>query len=212
MNRITNVCAFDVGRLRRWRLAFESDPSNRAEYSSYEDWRSRCLRTNSIAVRSPVRVSKICKIGWSERKHESSSALLSNPHLLTSHISEKCSKKLKYFTFSLLYSFCTVLLTFVMLLHQWQVDLLQAMEIVHTCRVLGNTGNITQSQECFTGEIVGRNNVMIHDSEAYHCALVRALLQRNSELVAFLPVGIQCFLNSYKWTNGVIPYSRHWQQ
>lgn len=181
--------------------------SNRAEYSSYDDWRSRCLRTNSIAVRSPVRVSKICKIGWSERKHESLSAKCCQTHICLHPIKpEKHFAKLKYITFPL--PICTVLLTFVMLLHQWQVDLLQAMEIVHTCRVLGNTGNITQCQECFTGEIVGRNNVMIHYSEAYHSALVRALLQRNSELVAFLPVGIQCFLNPYKRTNGVIPYSR----
>lgn len=69
------------------------------------------------------------------------------------------------------------------------------MEVLNAQIRFGNSWNAIQREETFACEIVRRDNIVIHYSEGYHCALLCALLQSDSaELEALVEDGIQSFL------------------
>lgn len=69
------------------------------------------------------------------------------------------------------------------------------MEVLNAQIQFGNSWNAIQREETFACEIVRRDNIVIHYSEGYHCALLCALLQSDSaELEALVEDGIQSFL------------------
>lgn len=82
------------------------------------------------------------------------------------------------------------LLTFVLLLHQRQLNLLEPMEVIHTGAVVRHTGYITQRQIRLPTKIIGREHIVIHDSEANHGAIDEALFQCDRKLKAFIENGI----------------------
>lgn len=86
------------------------------------------------------------------------------------------------------------LLTFVLLLHQRQLNLLEPMEVIHAGAIVRHTGYVTQGQIRFPTKIIGREHIVIHDSKANHGAIGETLLQRNRKLKAFIENGIQSAL------------------
>lgn len=86
------------------------------------------------------------------------------------------------------------LLTFVLLLHQRQLNLLEPMKVIHAGAIVRHTGYVTQGQIRFPTKIIGREHIVIHDSEANHGAIGETLLQRNRKLKAFIENGIQSAL------------------
>ena len=58
--------------------------------------------------------------------------------------------------------------TLILLEHEDQVDLLEAVEGVQTLRYGGHARNGVERQQGFAGEIVGRQHVVVHDGEQQH--------------------------------------------
>lgn len=86
--------------------------------------------------------------------------------------------------------------TFVVLLHQWQIDVFQAVEIVDARTFISDARYIAQGQKCFASKIVGRQHVVVHGGECNHCTLSQTLFQSYRKLEAFVEVWIQSFLKS----------------
>lgn len=77
------------------------------------------------------------------------------------------------------------------------------MEVLNAQIQFGNSWNVIQREEAFACEIVRRDNIVIHYSEGYHCALLCALLKSNSsELEALVEDGIQSFLQKIIFGKG----------
>lgn len=87
-----------------------------------------------------------------------------------------------------------LILTFVLLLHQRQLNLLEPMEVIHTGAVVRHTGYIAQRQKRLSTKIIGREHIVIHDCEANHGAIDQALLQCDRKLKALIENGIQSAL------------------
>lgn len=85
-------------------------------------------------------------------------------------------------------------LTFIMLLHQRQIHMLQSMEVLNAGAVVCNSGDIPEGQEGLSGKIIGRQDIVIHHSESYHGSIRETLLQRHGELKALIEDGIESFL------------------
>lgn len=84
-----------------------------------------------------------------------------------------------------------VVLTLIQLLHQWQLDLLQAVEVVHAGAVVRHSGYVSQGQEGLPAKVIGRQDVVVHHREADHGTFGETLLQGHGELKAFIEYGIQ---------------------
>lgn len=68
------------------------------------------------------------------------------------------------------------------------------MKVIHAGAIVRHTGYVTQGQIRFPTKIIGREHIVIHDSEANHGAIGETLLQRNRKLKAFIENGIQSAL------------------
>lgn len=83
------------------------------------------------------------------------------------------------------------------------------MEVLNAQIQFGNSWNAIQREETFACEIVRRDNIVIHYSEGYHCALLCALLQSDSaELEALVEDGIQSFLQKKIFGKGKFTSNR----
>lgn len=70
-------------------------------------------------------------------------------------------------------------LTLVWLMHQDQVDLFEPVKRVQPLRCCSDSRHRVERQQGLASEIVGSQNVVVHDGKQKHCRILAALLQRH---------------------------------
>lgn len=167
--------------------------------------RAFCLRTKSCACLSLMRSSRICKIGLPASETKAKKETRKEENVSTNSAGRGGRGE-------------ATLLTFVLLLHQRQLNLLEPMKVIHAGAIVRHTGYVTQGQIRFPTKIIGREHIVIHDSKANHGAIRETLLQRNRKLKTFIENGIQSALQEegkrgYHWLPHhlqlVYPYLMH---